>query len=178
MSTRSRSHLPLLALVALALVVAASIPLAVIAATGSERAMAPPTAIPKTKKRTVVKRVSLGERAAKLAVGAVGVPYRWGGTSLSRGCAWSGRVRWAYRRLGVSVPHSSYALWSSGRRVSPRRLEPGDVLVFSGLGHVGLYIGRGRMVHAPQSGRDVEIVTLSRSNYGRRLVGARRFITT
>ena len=53
-------------------------------------------------------------------------------------------------------------------------MKPGDVLFFSGLGHVGLYLGRGRMVHAPQSGRNVEIVTLRRSHYGERLVGARR----
>jgi cell wall-associated NlpC family hydrolase len=53
-------------------------------------------------------------------------------------------------------------------------LRAGDVLFFSGLGHVGIYLGRGRMVHAPQSGRSVEVVTLARSNYGLRLVAARR----
>ena len=49
------------------------------------------------------------------------------------------------------------------------------MLVFSGLGHVGLYIGHGKMVHAPQSGRNVEIVALARSSYGSRVVGVRRF---
>jgi cell wall-associated NlpC family hydrolase len=58
--------------------------------------------------------------------------------------------------------------------VSSERLEPGDVLFFEGLGHVGLYIGRGRMVHAPQTGRDVEVVRLDGTNYGSRLIGARR----
>jgi len=53
-------------------------------------------------------------------------------------------------------------------------LKAGDLLFFYGLGHVGLYIGRGRMVHAPSSGRLVEIVKLRGSNYGSRLVGARR----
>jgi cell wall-associated NlpC family hydrolase len=53
-------------------------------------------------------------------------------------------------------------------------MKPGDLVFFSGLGHVGLYLGRGRMVHAPQSGRTVEVVTLGRSHYGSRLVGARR----
>ncbi|MBA2742000.1 MAG: C40 family peptidase [Actinobacteria bacterium] len=66
-------------------------------------------------------------------------------------------------------------LGDSGRRVARGRLRAGDVLVFSGLGHVGLYIGRGRMVHAPYSGRRVEIVTLSRSHYRSRLAGVRRF---
>ena len=102
------------------------------------------------------------------------MPYRWGGTSPAGGFDCSGLVYWAYGRLGVEVPHSSYALADIGRRVARPRLRPGDVLVFSGYGHVGLYVGRGRMVHAPSSGRLVEIVRLGRSHYGRRLVGARR----
>lgn len=120
---------------------------------------------------------TLGQRAAKIAVKAVGVPYRWGGSSPASGFDCSGLVYWAYGRLGVSVPHSSYALYGLGRSVQPSRLRAGDVLFFSGLGHVGLYIGRNRMVHAPQSGRNVEIVPLGRSHYGSRLVGARRLVT-
>jgi peptidoglycan DL-endopeptidase CwlO len=53
-------------------------------------------------------------------------------------------------------------------------MKAGDLVFFSGLGHVGVYLGRGRMVHAPQSGRLVEVVSLTRSHYGDRLVGARR----
>jgi cell wall-associated NlpC family hydrolase len=117
---------------------------------------------------------TVGQRAAKVALRAVGVPYRWGGSSPSGGFDCSGLVYWAYGRLGVSVPHSSYALYGLGRSVRRSRLRPGDVLFFSGLGHVGLYIGGGRMVHAPQSGRNVEVVNLRRSHYGARLVGARR----
>jgi cell wall-associated NlpC family hydrolase len=119
---------------------------------------------------------TLGQRAAKVALRAVGVPYRWGGSSPTGGFDCSGLVYWAYGRLGVSVPHSSYALYGLGRNVARSRLKPGDVLFFSGLGHVGLYIGRGRMVHAPYSGRTVEIVPLGRSHYGSRLVGARRLV--
>lgn len=116
---------------------------------------------------------SVGERAASFALEAVGVPYRWGGMSLA-GFDCSGLVSWAYARVGVELPHSSYALYGVGRRVPRSRIRPGDVLFFSGLGHVGLYLGEGRMVHAPYSGRRVEIVPLGSSHYGRRLVGARR----
>ena len=165
-------------LAAIVVVVAIAIPVSVLATGSSEVAAAAIIKKRTNPKRTVEKRVkpapAVGERAAKYALHAVGVPYRWGGTSMS-GFDCSGLVYWAYRRLGVSVPHNSYALWSAGRRISRSRMKPGDVLVFSGLGHVGMYIGRGKMVHAPQSGRDVEIVTLSRSRYGDRLVGARRF---
>jgi chitinase len=119
---------------------------------------------------------SLGERAAGIAVRAVGIPYRYGGESPTRGFDCSGLVRWAYGRLGVDLPHSSYALAVTGRRVESERLLPGDVLLFDGLGHVGLYLGRGRMVHAPQSGRAVEVVALRSTAYGGRLVGARRIV--
>jgi cell wall-associated NlpC family hydrolase len=57
-------------------------------------------------------------------------------------------------------------------------MRPGDILFFEGLGHVGLYLGRGRMVHAPQTGRNVEVVQLSTTNYGARLVGARRVVAS
>jgi cell wall-associated NlpC family hydrolase len=107
---------------------------------------------------------------------AVGVPYRWGGASPTSGFDCSGLVYWAYSRLGMELPHSSYALYALGRRVPRSRLKPGDVLFFHGLGHVGLYLGHGRMVHAPQSGRNVEVVDLRRSYYGRGLVAARRLI--
>ena len=119
---------------------------------------------------------TLGQRAARIAVKAVGVPYRWGGSSPSAGFDCSGLVSWAYGRLGIALPHSSYALYDQGRRVSPARLKAGDLLFFSGLGHVGLYVGRGRMVHAPHSGALVEVVRLGSSGYGGRLVGARRIV--
>lgn len=118
------------------------------------------------------------ERAAKLALGQVGIPYRWGGESPESGFDCSGLVRWAYLRVGIELPHSSYALYGEGRRVPASRMAPGDVLFFEGLGHVGLYVGRGRMVHAPETGRNVEIVRLAGSNYGARLIGARRIATS
>jgi len=117
---------------------------------------------------------TLGERAARIALKAVGIPYRWGGSSPSSGFDCSGLVYWAYGRIGVELPHSSYALYGLGRGVARSRMKPGDLLFFSGLGHVGLYLGHGRMVHAPHSGRNVEVVTLGRSHYGERLVGVRR----
>jgi cell wall-associated NlpC family hydrolase len=115
-----------------------------------------------------------GERAVKIALEAVGTPYRWGGESPSTGFDCSGLVRWAYGRVGLDLPHNSYALYSEGRRVPESGMEAGDILFFEGLGHVGLYLGRGRMVHAPQTGRNVEVVRLASTNYGARLIGARR----
>jgi cell wall-associated NlpC family hydrolase len=126
--------------------------------------------------KRVVRKPTLGKRAATIALKAVGVPYRWGGSSPASGFDCSGLVYWAYGKLGVELPHSSYALYDLGRRVGRSRLKAGDLLFFYGLGHVGMYIGHGRMVHAPSSGRLVEVVKLRGSNYGGRLVGARRIV--
>ena len=104
---------------------------------------------------------------------AVGVPYRGAG-SLPRAASTAGPRALGVRPRRDRLPHNSYALYGEGRRVAAARMEPGDVLFFEGLGHVGLYLGRGRMVHAPQTGRDVEVIRLDGSNYGSRLIGARR----
>jgi cell wall-associated NlpC family hydrolase len=143
-------------------------------------AAAPAEARPRPGPRSTMQTPTptLGERAARIALRAVGVPYRWGGASPASGFDCSGLVRWTYGRLGIEVPHSSYALYGLGRQVARSRMKPGDMLFFSGLGHMGLYVGHGRMVHAPQSGRNVEVVALGGSYFGSRLVGARRVVGT
>ena len=114
---------------------------------------------------------TLAERAVKLARTQLGVPYSYGGASPS-GFDCSGLVMWVYGRLGVSLPHNAAALYDVGRPVTDAQLRPGDLVFFSGLGHVGLYVGDGKMIHAPQSGERVEIQALdARSNPP---VGARR----
>ena len=120
--------------------------------------------------------LGIAEKAATLAVRMIGVPYRWGGESPESGFDCSGLVRWAYAQMGVGVPHESGALYSVGTEVSREALETGDVLFFTGFGHVGLYLGGGRMVHAPYSGKHVELVNLDASHYGGRLIGARRMV--
>lgn len=120
--------------------------------------------------------LSLGQRAAAIAAKEVGVPYRWGGASPSSGFDCSGLVFWTYERLGLELPHSSYALYDRGRPVARSRMRAGDLLFFYGLGHVGIYIGRGRMVHAPHSGSSVQIVSLGSSGYAAGLVGVRRIV--
>ncbi len=123
-------------------------------------------------RRPRLEPIPVGVRAVRIALRAVGTPYRWGGSSTS-GFDCSGLVMWAYARFGVRLPHNAASQSHVGRRVPRGQLEPGDLVFFSGYGHVGLYIGRGRMVHAPQSGERVRVERLA-GNYGRRLVEARR----
>jgi cell wall-associated NlpC family hydrolase len=128
---------------------------------------------PKRPKRA--KMLSIASRAVALARAQLGVPYVSGGASPA-GFDCSGLVMWAYARLGISLPHNAAALYGVGRPVPTWRLRPGDLLFFHGLGHVGIYIGRGRMIHAPQTGSTVEIQSLA-SRRGL-LVGARRVVAT
>jgi cell wall-associated NlpC family hydrolase len=164
MSTRSRSRLFPLALAVVVAGVAAGPAAAIV--DESERG---PNAV-------VAPSPTRADRAVRAALEAVGTPYRWGGESPTTGFDCSGLVRWAYGRVGVELPHNSYALYGEGRRVREASMEPGDILFFEGLGHVGLYLGRGRMVHAPQTGRHVEVIQLASTSYGARLVAARRVV--
>jgi cell wall-associated NlpC family hydrolase len=141
------------------------------AATAGEVAGAAVTSHPKPfhRPRSAEPVPTVGERAARFALHEVGVPYRWGGESPS-GFDCSGLVRWSYLHVGIDLPHSSYALHELGTPVS--RLQPGDLLFFDGLGHVGLYVGHGRMVHAPYTGTDVQVVSLGQ--WAGQFEGARR----
>ena len=122
-------------------------------------------------RRLRVARRRVRNRIITTAWRAVGVPYRWGGSSMS-GFDCSGLTRWVYRQAGVSLPHYSVAQWSYGRRVSRRALAPGDLVFFSGLGHVGIYLGHGTVIHAPHAGAPVRFERmhgwLSASFYGAR----------
>lgn len=72
----------------------------------------------------------------------------------------------------MDLPHNAAAQYAYGRPVDRRHLNLGDLVFFDGLGHVGLYVGRGQIIHAPQTGEQVELQSLaSRSGS---IVGARR----
>lgn len=96
----------------------------------------------------------------------LGVPYVWGGAS-SSGVDCSGLVLLSHRSIGVGLPHYSGSIGSSGQRVpSMAQALPGDVVCY--VGHVGIYVGGGMMIHAPQTGDVVRVVPVYGSPWFRR----------
>jgi cell wall-associated NlpC family hydrolase len=110
-----------------------------------------------------------------IAMRYLGVPYVWGGESPS-GFDCSGFVAYVYAQVGVSLPHYTGAQWAVGVPVSTSDLQPGDLVFFDGLGHVGLYIGGGEFIHSPHTGDVVRIDSLSDSWYAATFDGARRIV--
>ena len=103
---------------------------------------------------------STGGSAASVALGQLGTPYVWGGGAPG-GFDCSGLIAWAYAQVGISLPHYAAAQYSMGTPVPMDALEPGDLISFHGSGHIGMYIGGGQYVHAPQTGDVVKVSTLA-----------------
>jgi peptidoglycan DL-endopeptidase CwlO len=103
---------------------------------------------------------TLGGQAVAIAERYLGVPYVWGGASPS-GFDCSGLTMYVYGQLGVSLPHNAAAQYDSLPHVSESDLQPGDLVFFDGLNHVGMYIGGGEIIHAPHTGTVVQIAPLS-----------------
>ncbi|MGW0362082.1 NlpC/P60 family protein [Streptomyces sp. NPDC002990] len=103
---------------------------------------------------------SRAARAVAFAHGAIGKPYGWGSTGPGAfDC--SGLTQAAWRSAGVSLPRTTYTQINAGRRVSREQLAPGDLVFFySGITHVGLYIGNGQMIHAPRPGSTVRVAPI------------------
>jgi cell wall-associated NlpC family hydrolase len=116
-----------------------------------------------------------GERAelVRYAAQFAGTPYRYGGSSPA-GFDCSGLVRYVYARFGVRMEHFTGAQYAAYPKVARADLEPGDLVFFAGRGHVGIYIGRGRFIHATHSGDRVRVSKLSESWYRTGYAGAVR----
>lgn len=117
------------------------------------------------------------ERAATHAAKMVGKPYRYGGAGPSSGFDCSGLVHYSFRRAGVSVPRTTAAQFRASQPVRGE-LRRGDLLFFDQEGkkrsHVGIYLGSGRFVHAPSSGKRVRIDSLDARYWKKHLDEVRR----
>ena len=116
---------------------------------------------------------SKGAQVVAIAMRYLGVPYKWGGASPSTGFDCSGLTMYVFAQVGVSLPHYAAAQYQLGAPVARDQLQPGDLVFYRGLGHMGMYIGGGNYIHAPQTGDVVKISGVyDRSDW----VGARRVL--
>jgi len=96
-----------------------------------------------------------GSSVVDYATQFVGNPYVWGGTSLTNGADCSGFVQSVYNNFGVSLPRTSYEQQNAGREVSYSEAQPGDLICYGG--HVAIYMGNGKIVHASNSRDGIKI---------------------
>jgi cell wall-associated NlpC family hydrolase len=110
--------------------------------------------------------------ALAAAESQIGVPYRWGAESPGGGFDCSGLIQWAWRQAGVDLPRTAAAQYGAIAHVPLSDLQPGDLLFwgFGGISHVGMYVGGGEIVNAPQTGELVRIEAIWNGG----LVGAGR----
>lgn len=116
----------------------------------------------------------LRARAALDGLEQIGVPYKWGGASPEGGFDCSGLMMWLYARQDVALPHFAASQYAMGPWVDQEDLRIGDLVYFHELGHVGMYIGKGYVLHAPHTGSFVMIVPLATPWFVRTYVGATR----
>jgi len=132
---------------------------------------------------TPASRVDAPSGAAQIAASharkMAGKPYRLAGASPSTGFDCSGLVQFSFRQAGVAVPRSTQEQRRASARVGVSNLKRGDLLFFDQEGkknsHVGIYLGEGRFVHAPSSGKQVRTDRLDAPYWKKHLSEVRRF---
>lgn len=140
-------------------------------------ATTPPTIEAPVMERQAGATASTGSELVFRAISLLGAPYRFGGSGpTSFDC--SGLVQFVHHEMGIEVPRTAAEQYRAAEPVRIDDIEPGDLLFFriSGkrISHVAIYAGSGRFVHAPQTGRPIELRTLNDDFYRKRLAGAGR----
>ena len=118
---------------------------------------------------------SQADQAVAFAYAQLGCPYVYGGTGpCQMGFDCSGLAQAAWGAAGVAIPRDSYEQWAELPHVSLSSIEPGDLLIYNGEGHVAIYVGNGYIIDAPQTGMDVEKIPMSTPWYAENLDGVLR----
>jgi hypothetical protein len=117
----------------------------------------------------------------KTAKEFIGIPYRWGGSSVEKGFDCSGLTMAVYKLNGLNLPRTSRQQYLTGVGIARKDLSKGDLVFFDTSGggrvsHVGIYVGDGRFIHAPRKGKKVRVSSLSSRYYRKRFLGARSYL--
>ena len=119
-----------------------------------------------------------GQRVVDYAKTFTGIPYVYGGNSPSQGFDCSGFVYFLYKEMGVTLNRVAAGQMTNGKWVSLDDIQPGDIAGFKNssgyVNHVGIYVGNGMMIHAPQTGDVVKYTSIVEGNYAGRIAGVRR----
>ncbi len=123
----------------------------------------------------------LRRELVRTAESFIGIPYRWGGSSMSGGFDCSGLTSAVYHLNGLSLPRTSREQYGRGAAIKRRELKKGDLVFFAtGSGkkvsHVGIYTGKDSFIHAPGRNKDIRQDRISSAYFSKRYVGARRYI--
>ncbi|UOP01917.1 C40 family peptidase [Kingella potus] len=147
------------------------------------QAQAKPAPAPKAAEERRRSGTPIGRREADeligSAMGLLGVSYRFGGTSVSTGFDCSGFMQHIFRKtMQINLPRTAAQQAGMGSPVARSELQPGDMVFFrtsrGRISHVGLYIGGNRFIHAPRTGKSIEITSLSNKYWNGRYALARR----
>lgn len=140
--------------------------------------------IPEDYAAAQIQRTGRGDLRSELVRTAkrfLGVPYRWGGEDRHNGFDCSGLTMVSYRLNGLDLPRNSRAQFQAGHYIAKKDLRKGDLVFFATKGgkrvtHVGMYVGDGKFIHAPRTGKTVRIARLSSRFFRRTYVGARTYL--
>lgn len=115
---------------------------------------------------------SVGSRIVEVAKTKLGKPYVWGATGPNQfDC--SGLTQFCHKKVGISIPRTSSQQRGSGKKITKENVQLGDILCFDG--HVGLYAGDGKMIHAPNKEKPVKYDPCLSGYWGGKLLGIRRY---
>ena len=176
-------HRPPIATRRLAVALCAVGLLACAPAVGAQDAPAPSLAASATAtvKGAAASAWQTAQSVSSFALGLIGVNYKFGGNTPESGLDCSGLVRYVFAQVtGVDLPRTAREMSHVGDKISVDQLKPGDLVFFNtrrfAFSHVGIYLGDNQFIHAPRTGRDVEITMIDKSYWQKRFNGARRLV--
>ncbi len=123
----------------------------------------------------------LRKEIVRTAKSFIGIPYRFGGETATEGFDCSGLTMASYRLNGLDLPRNSRQQWAAGRAIDKKDALEADLVFFDTKGngrvsHVGIYIGNGRFVHAPKTGKTIRIDSLSNPYFKKHFLGIRTYL--